>query len=191
VIPAGLKDGARCESGVIAGLAGGATPTQVGSLAASRSEVRSMRREPNACHRPSQARKHRSEPEGWPAVEPEVTQPTQVGGAKPAQPEEGTQRKLQIRRWGSRRTQHRLYYKPIKIEAPGASASGVFNFGPLSCICLQFILIFPRRTCFVFPSFSPLSVKRMGSLRSRSMLSCHLVSLSFHPLHLHLPRGAR
>ena len=41
--PAELKDDARCESGVIAGLAGGWTPTQVGRLAASRQEVRSIR----------------------------------------------------------------------------------------------------------------------------------------------------
>lgn len=34
--PAELKDDDRCESGVIAGLAGGRAPTRVGRLAASR-----------------------------------------------------------------------------------------------------------------------------------------------------------
>ena len=41
--PAELKDDARCESGVIAGLAGGRAPTQVGRPAASRPEARSRR----------------------------------------------------------------------------------------------------------------------------------------------------
>ena len=38
------------------------------------------------------------------------------------------QRKLKVGHWGNRRTQHRLYYRVIKIETPEASVSGVFNF---------------------------------------------------------------
>jgi hypothetical protein len=74
---------------LVAGLAGGGTPTQVGRLAAGRTEVRSKRRKSDACHRSSRRTEHRSEPESWPPVEPEVEQLTQVGGSKPAQPEDG------------------------------------------------------------------------------------------------------
>ena len=47
----------------------------------------------------------------------------------PAQPEETAPAKAGGRRWGNRRTQHRLYYRVIKIETPEASVSGVFNLG--------------------------------------------------------------
>ena len=39
-----------------------------------------------------------------------------------------------VRRWGSRGMQYRLYYRLIKIEAPGTSVSGVFNLGPFSLL---------------------------------------------------------
>ena len=39
----------------------------------------------------------------------------------------GRQRKLEVGHRGSWRTQHRLYYRVIKIETPEASVSGVFN----------------------------------------------------------------
>jgi len=74
---------------LVAGLAGGRTPAQVGRSATGRTEARSKRRKSSACHRSSRRTEHRSEPEGWPTVEPEVEQPTQVGGLTPAQPEEG------------------------------------------------------------------------------------------------------
>jgi len=73
---------------LVAGLAGGRTPTQVGRLATGRTEAQCKRRKPGACHRSSRRTEHRSEPEGWPPVEPDVEQPTQVGGSKPAQPED-------------------------------------------------------------------------------------------------------
>jgi len=73
---------------LVAGLAGGRTPTQVGRLATGRAEAQCKRRKPGACHRSSRRTEHRSEPEGWPPVEPDVEQPTQVGGSKPAQPED-------------------------------------------------------------------------------------------------------
>ena len=78
--PAELKDDARCESGVIAGLAGGRTPTQVGRSAASRSEARSTAAKAG-CLPPSRARRENTDPSrrGWPAVEPESGQSTQVG----------------------------------------------------------------------------------------------------------------
>ena len=47
---------------------------------------------------------------------------------KPAQPEDATaSESWRVGRWGSRRTQHRLYYEFIKIGTPEASVSGVFN----------------------------------------------------------------
>jgi hypothetical protein len=55
-------------------------------------------------------------------------QPTQVGSDVPAQPEDTTDSESwMVGRWGSWRTQHRLYYKIIKIETPEAPVSGVFN----------------------------------------------------------------
>jgi hypothetical protein len=61
---------------------------------------------------------------------------TQVGGRVPAQPEETAPAKAGGRHWGNRRTQHRLYYRVIKIETPEASVSGVFNLsGPSGLAC--------------------------------------------------------
>jgi hypothetical protein len=103
--PAELKDDVRCESEVIAGLAGGWTPTQVGRSAASRQEVRSARREPSACHRSSQAGKHRSEP-GKSAFGRAGKRASRrkLKAARRRSQRKGRQRKLQVHHWGSRGT---------------------------------------------------------------------------------------
>jgi hypothetical protein len=83
------KERHRCESEV------GCRPsrrkdgsTQVERVTTGRSEVRNSRCESEVCSRSSRRTRNRSEPEGWPPVEPECRRLTQVGSYVPAQPEE-------------------------------------------------------------------------------------------------------
>ena len=107
--------------------------TQVERVATGRSEERNSRCESEVCSRSSRRTRNRSEPEGWPPVEPECRALTQVRATVPAQPEEPAPAKAGERPLGELEDAAPAVLRVIKIETPEASVSGVFNFGGVLC----------------------------------------------------------